>query len=154
MSSQWTTCVIFQKPANKPKIYRDPKMKLSARCQKHLFAHCYKDIREHSNNQKLLSFCFEQKNKCLFFIKIYDNQGDHLICSEITNISHHENYSFYKNRYIVSYDWEFCESNYDVERTDNKGNNWWRVMLQQKLLWNEIWASWRLYIYFKIPLRI
>ena len=94
----------FPKPANKPKIYRDPKIKLSARCQKHLFAHCYKDLREHSNNQKLLSFCFEQNNKCLFFIKIYNIQGDHLICSEITNISHHENYSLYKNRYRVSYD--------------------------------------------------
>ena len=64
-----------------------------------LFAHCYKNIREHSNSQLRLSFGFEHKNNtCVISIKKFGIHRNQLIAAEIFNINHYEVFSLYKNR--------------------------------------------------------
>ena len=76
-----------------------------------LFAHFYKEFREHSNSQLALSVRFEPNNKCLFSINKFDIHGDQPILAKIVNINHHQIYSHYKNRYLFGYKCGFCESN-------------------------------------------
>ena len=98
-----------QIPLPRPKIENG-----STLWKDNLFAYFPKDIREHSNSQIRLSLRFEQYNKCVFSIKKFDLQGDHLILAEIVSNFQHKVYRLYQTRYLVGYKCGFCESNYDI----------------------------------------
>ena len=104
---QASKCI--QIPLPKPKVEIG-----STKSKDNLFAHYYKDIVEHPNRQSRLSFRFGNNNSCVFSLKKFELHGNHIILTEIVNLSHREIHHLYKNRYYVANKCEIIESNYNV----------------------------------------
>ena len=79
-----------------------------------VFSHCYKDIAEHLNRQKRISFRFGKNKTCVFSIKKFEHYGDQFILTEVVNLGFREIKHLYKNRFFVAYKCNIFQSNYDV----------------------------------------
>ena len=97
-------------------------------------------------------FSFWTNNKCVSPTMKFDIDADQLFLAAIVNIDHDDNYSLYRNRFIIGYKCGFYESNFDILIARNKRSNWWRVLFQQKLHWRRKRAFGRLFHYSSIHL--
>ena len=78
-----------------------------------MFILYYEDIIEQLNRQIRLSFCFESNKSCIFSIKKFEINGNHLKMTEIVNFKHRQIQLLHKIRYNVATKLETVESNYD-----------------------------------------
>ena len=107
----------YDKTVKFPALYPLPKPKQEigfTLFKDELFAHFFKDLKEHCNRQIRLSFRFMRNRECWFSIKKFQIVGEQNVLTEIINLRHCEVHSLYKSHYYIASRCGNIDINYDI----------------------------------------